>query len=268
MIKQCCAVTLILSAFWAQIAAAASPAADKYAGIHAVAVVSAIGHVPILGTGPMFSWTSPPEVTFPDDWKLDDFTSSLITDALKSRFTVLRVPAEPDFAKHLNAGLFTTAFSKYRDLLKEKPLLQPVDAYVMIVAREISSGYGDWTGLQLAHMGGGLLGREQTLASAAYEVDVYDATTGSRIDFGTSRLPDAGPLSTGLISDICSGGDLSVTPDKLSETQKQQITDEFHFLIAATLPTALKNAGLVASADPISAAAARQSAEGVCRPNG
>ena len=115
----------------------------------------------------MFSWTSPPEVTFPDDWKLDDFTSSLITDALKSRFTVLRVPAEPDFAKHLNAGLFTTAFSKYRDLLKEKPLSQPVDAYVMIVAREISSGYGDWTGLQLAHMGGALLGREQTLASAA-----------------------------------------------------------------------------------------------------
>ena len=42
MIKQCCAVTLILSAFWAQIAAAASPAADKYASIHTVAVVSAI----------------------------------------------------------------------------------------------------------------------------------------------------------------------------------------------------------------------------------
>jgi len=233
-------MTLIL---WAPDLAFAKRAPDEYAHIRTVAVVSALGNIPMRGGGE-HGWRQRADVTIPGDWAIDDFVTTLVADALRYRFQVLRVPSGPGAARDLLAALALSPFDGFQERVKAKPLALSVDAYIVVYPVTVEVSGEQWEGLALTHSGG-LFRRGRTFASAAYAVAVYDARTGGRIGYGTARSPDAGPPPALLTVETCDNEIWASRPDKLTPAQQLEINDAFRALIARSLPAALQDAGLI-----------------------
>jgi len=212
---------------------------DPYADIHTVAVASALGQIPMRATGFTFGGR---RGMVPRGWEVDDFVTTLVADALKHRFRVLRVPSAPGAAKEIVTDPSISPFYWLQERLRAMPLPQSADAYAIVYPVTVELADTKWEGLALTH-GGGLFGRGWTIVSAAYAVGVYDARTGERMDVKTVDLP-VNPPSAHLAIEACDNAIWASRPDRLTIFQQLQINDGFRDLIAKSLPAALRDARL------------------------
>jgi hypothetical protein len=215
---------------------------DPYARIHTIAVASALGQIPMRTSGFTFGER---RGMVPLGWEVDDFVTTLVADALKYRFRVLRVPSEPGAAREIVTDPSISPFDWLQARLRDKPLPQNADAYVIVYPVTVQLDDSKWEGLALTHSGG-LFGRAWTMVSAAYAIGIYDAQTGDRMDERTADLPKMNPPSAHLAMEACDNAIWASRPDRLTVTQRLQIHDGFRDLIAKSLPAALHDARLLA----------------------
>jgi hypothetical protein len=218
-------------------------ATGPYARIHTIAVASAVGQIPMRASGFAFGGRGG---TVPRGWEVDDFVTTLVADALKHRFTVLRVPSGPGAANEIVADPSISPLDWLQQRLQAKPLPQSVDAYVIVYPVTVELADSRWEGLALTHTGG-LFGRGRTMVSAAYAVGIFDAHTGDRLDEGISNFAEVNPPSAHLAMEACDNSIWATRPDRLTLTQQLQINDGFRDLIAKSLPAALEDAHLIAA---------------------
>jgi hypothetical protein len=215
-------------------------ATDEYANIHTVAVVSLLGGVQVNSAND-FKWTNTPDYPLPADLQLDDFATAQAAAALKDRFTVIRLPSQRYPAANYQASFLSGPFDKLRDRLKSDPATANVDAYIVISPNTVDVLGSEWTGLSLTHAKG-MFGRESTFLWAVYDVTVYDARTGSRIDYGTAKMTRGYALAA---VETCDNGLWASAPEQITDAQKQQIADQFQATIAQSLSVALMGAQLI-----------------------
>ena len=230
-------------------AAQAEEAADPYAGIRTIAIVSAVGDGLTLKQDRDLFGASAPDVVLATGADIDGYITAQIARAVAGRFTVVDGAVEPalldggilppQIAAKLHTlaagGSGPDALIVVRPIAIEQRLDQP--QYTMRFS---------YNGLS-ATRGTGLFGGHSILLSAQYEVLVIDARTGRHIAGAAARAP-----ATGMFGrqpdpiEICDDAFWPIPLDRPSPDQLSQIRAELHAIIGASLPNALQGARLTA----------------------
>lgn len=210
---------------------------DEYAAVHTVAVVSTLGGALHWETTGMtrFDYSQEPLKL---DWNIDDYVEHAIAGALRGHFKV----GDKALPRGLFAGDSTDGqlSRNARSVLAGLPEAAGVDAF--IVVRPSKLAYYDLTGIVASHHSGAF-GREMTDLRSSFEVEIFDARSGERIDYGTANSPIE-HAQWGL-TERC---DESLWTDKqasLSALQKAKMVEAVRSVIDKSLPFALSNAKLI-----------------------
>ena len=225
------------------IIASTAAAADEYAGIRKVGVISAIGdsfHVSKVG----FTVFGNSGYTFPiSAWGLDAIVAQQVTDAIKNRFAVKPIAADPSPIEQTKDGEDLGTF------VRSLPAGNAVDAYVVVYKFRCSEQCAGTpfalSGLGLAHHDG-LFGHQDNLLYAFYGVAVVDAKNGKTIDYGTGNL-GGGVLGLNMPYAEADASVWAEALDALQPSQKETLKAEMIGLIQQSLSNALTNAKLTAN---------------------
>ena len=134
-----CAILLfVISSITTQTA----DAADEYANVHSVAVVSAIGELLMLHKVEARIFRHPDEFVLITSWGIDDWITKMVTDALSPRFAVKHLAIDTSRLADCDGYLQCTAAVPPRD---------DVDAYVIVF--KSTTPNLDLTGLGIARTG-------------------------------------------------------------------------------------------------------------------
>jgi hypothetical protein len=222
---------------WIPIAASAA-GRDEYAGIHTVAVVSAIGDTLHFTEAPrMFSGGT--DALPISSWGIDPSVETQIAQAVGTRFTVKTISVDTSAVAKCDGR------EQCADAL---PRTDQVDAYVVAynaAAADPIGGSGDIFGLGMYHHQGLLGMADVHSVYAIFAVAVVNARTGEIIDYGTAKLPEAHFLGEHLnpIEAIPESA-WPANPPNLAPDQQATVKQTLTRLIATTLPYALHSAHL------------------------
>jgi len=182
----------LLSMFSAIAARAANEAGDEYANIHTVAVVSALGSDITMQTYGATVFDNALYMLHAN-WSPDALVIQQIKAALGGRFTIGNA-VDPQAFANIAPGALGDMGSALRQRVLAQPKANGVDAYVVVVPDTVTLMGLSWRGLQVTR-NLALFGRGGTSVNAYYMVEVIDAVTGDRIDYGTARYPASGYLT-------------------------------------------------------------------------
>jgi hypothetical protein len=219
---------------------------NEYAGIHTVAVISAVGDsfnfeqegLPVFFSG---SGNPPLEIS---SWGIDLWVKQKVADALSSRFTVTPVDIDTIALRRCTAPA---------QCAQALPPRTGIDAYVLVYKAWTPNpitGHGDISGLGLLYHKG-LFGVGDIYAiHSIYGVAVIDARTGEVIDHGTGRTDTTDFFGTH--SDPVEVAKATLWPAHPPEMTAEQQTEAKQIIIQQidkTLMHALKNAKLIPGSD-------------------
>jgi hypothetical protein len=221
---------------------------DQLARIHSVAVVSLLGNqVDMQTQGTRFDYA---DYKLHTDWNFDDPVREYVTKAIQPRFIVTDGALDPQIFSGAKSGPFRSMWVEIGDRLRALPQKPAVDAVIVVHPEETdSTGYLS-AGLAVTHDAPFLFNKGATTIAANYSVDIYDAKTGDRIDYGTGRFPASGYL-TGYspAREQCSNSVWADSEGQLSTDQKSRIHQELWSLLTRSLPYAMASAGLIERSD-------------------
>jgi hypothetical protein len=234
--------TLLLAIAGSTVASTGAVGRDEYANVHTIGIISDLGDdVPVLKVYDrvplfeLFGGSTPPNSTeiLHSGWRIDEFVASEIASALAGHFTTKSVAAV------LGSFPESPSYEPPPDAFGRQILALPadaVDAYVVVHRTELyvdagPSGF-DEKGLEVANFSGAFGGGAGILAN--FQIGVFDARTGYRIDYATARLMK-----------ICKSGLLADNIAQLSPLQKDAIRSELLTMIHKELPSLLRSAGLI-----------------------
>lgn len=234
--------TLLLAVTGSTVASTGAVGRDEYANVHTIGIISDLGDdVPVLKVYDrvplfeLFGGSTPPNSTeiLHSGWRIDEFVESEIASALAGHFTTKTVAA--------GTGSFpeSPSYEPPPDEFRRQILALPADAvgaYVIVHRTELyvdagPSGF-DEKGLEVANFAGAFGGGAGILAN--FQIGVFDAKTGDRIDYATARLMK-----------ICKSGLLADGVAQLSSLQKEAIRAELLTMIHKEVPSLLRSAGLI-----------------------
>jgi hypothetical protein len=258
---------LVASVFVA--GANASLAADRYANVHSVAIVSALGDGILLEQKADVTLNdTAPTVVFDSKLDLDGFATKLVTDAVSARFTVVDSAIDP--SQIMDATAPADIVRKMMDH-RNSDSAPPVDAFIVIhpdtwnVQTPIRALVNSYSGLSLMHIHG-LFGGYDTILSIQYTVTVFDAKTGKVIDFGTANLATRNFLRNPKPLLFCDGKLWPDDPEHLDDARATQLRTDIMAVMARSLPIALEGANLIEKADDLKLATPAKDAR-VCKSN-
>jgi hypothetical protein len=223
---------------WTPIAASAANR-DEYAGIHTVAVVSAIGDTLHFTVAPRIFSLGGSESLSIASWGIDPSVAAQITQAVGTRFSVKTIPVDASAVAKCDGR---------EQCAGAMPHTDQVDAYIVAykaVAPDPISGNGDIFGLGMYHHQGLLGMADVHSVYAIFAVAVVNARTGEVIDYGTAKLPEAHFL--GEHFNPIEAVPESTWPDNppvLTADQQATVKQTLMRLISTTLPYALHSAHL------------------------
>jgi hypothetical protein len=228
---------------------------DEYAKVHTVAIVSTLGGALHWETTGMtrFDLREEPLAL---DWNIDDYIERSIAGAVRGRFAVGKAPPRDSFAGD-------SEDSRLSRSARTIAATGGVDA--IIVVRPSKLPYQDTAGIVVSHHSGAF-GRELTDLRSAFEVEVFDARTGERIDYGTANSPTE-HAQFGLM-ERCEESIWAAKTALLSAQQKSKIVDAIESVVDKSLPFALSNAKLIEpdAARTLAAPAADDPGSKTCQP--
>jgi hypothetical protein len=245
---------LIVFLVAATLTAAARADEDEYAGVHTVAVVSTLGGALHWETTGMTRFDVKDEKLHLD-WNIDDYIEHSIAGVLRGRFAVSgQAPSRPLFAGSYDGALPRNA----------RAAVAGVNAYVVVRPSKLPDH--DTAGIVVSHHGGAV-GDEATFLRSSFEVDVFDAHSGQRIDYGTANSPIL-HAQWGL-SERCDDSLWASPPASLSARQKSAVAAAIRSAVDRTLPFALSNAKLIPedAARSLAAPDAGESGSATCHPS-
>jgi len=244
----------LIAGFAATLALAARADEDEYAKVRTVAIVSALGgHLHWETTGmTRFDYKDEPLHL---DWNIDDYMERSIAGVLRGRFTVSG-QAQP---RTLFAGSYDGSLPR-----NARMAATGIDAYIVVRPSKLPDY--DTAGIVVSHHGGAV-GDEATFLRSSFEVDVFDARSGERIDYGTANSPIE-RAQWGL-SERCDNNLWAARPASLSAQQKSAIVAVVKSAVDRTLPFALSNAKLIPedTARGLAAPDAGESGSTTCHPS-
>lgn len=233
-----------LFSFFAAAVSISPVKADEYSKVHSVAIVSALGNVvnaervgaTIFGAG---------EFKLQMDWDLDAKLVQMAKAALAgSRFAVVDV--EPAIFPAPKSGLIDE--SDVRKAIRAMPKKPDVDAFVVFLPTvnpvTYSSGYSFSYDVRLG------IREPITFFGLWYQVVVFDAATGSRIDYGSGQRPSTDTL-TGHEPPVavCSKDMWAEKPQDFSPEQKGRLEGQYLALLGESVNYAMASAELISKAD-------------------
>src|ERR1700733_68770 len=160
-------------------------AAEKYAGIHTVAIVSALGDIYFTDDktpfNSAFDW-----VLGTWDWKLDEAAAAKIAKLLDPRFAVKEVAYNRGaFAQpKRNDPVSKMLDSSKESLVSQLPRDNGVDAYILVRPCWFSGDYIAMSGLAVARQ----WNDERAVIYANYVIEVVDAKTGEILSQSVSHV--------------------------------------------------------------------------------
>jgi hypothetical protein len=219
------------------LAAEARADEDEYSAVHTVAVVSTLGGALHWETTGMtrFDYKDEPLRL---DWDVDAYVEHAMADALRGHFRV----SDKTLPRGLFAGDSTDSplSRNARSVVAGLADAKGVDAFVVVRPSKLADY--ELTGIVASHHGGAF-GHEMMDLRSSFLVDVFDARSGQRIDYGTANSPIE-HAQWGL-TERC---DESMWADKqasLSALQKAKLVAAIRSVIDKSLPFALSNAKLI-----------------------
>jgi hypothetical protein len=228
---------LLIAGLTAALIAPARADDDEYAKVHTVAVVSTLGASLHWETTGMtrFDYLDEPLRL---DWSVDDYVERAIAGMLRGRFVVTgKAPPRNLFEGDSNdSQLSRTA----RMSIAALPEAAGVDAYIVVRPSKLPNQ--DDMGIAVSHHSGAF-GRELTDLRSSFVVEVFDAKTGERIDYGTANSP-LERAQWGLV-ERCDEAIWANKVALLTAQQKAKIVDAVATVIDKSLPFALDNAKLI-----------------------
>lgn len=237
---------------------AVASAADKYANVHTVAIVSAIGEELALTKIGTMVFGNARSVLSISDWGIDAMVTRQIASALSPRFQIKNVSADTKALAKLEVPTLFSSGPSPEDVVRGLPADNGVDAYIVVSPFWTEDGYGGTNqklgGLGLYHHE--TLGDAMDAMYAFYAINVYDARTGERLDYGTARIGESNWLGKMLPWKVTSGSDWAETPGAMTDAQKADVRAAMTSLIQESLVYALQNANLVAETPAGGASAA------------
>jgi hypothetical protein len=257
-------VHLIAAALAASALLSPAEAADTYANIHTVAVVSAMGDgagMHLRGHTIFGNQNS----TLHTDWQLDAHIAARLRALLGTRFKVSDVALDTSALTAREPSGFNGAWSGLQAWVKAQPASNAVDAYVVVVPDSMPVEYPENRGVQVVH---DLLSLHEdvTAVMVFYRIGVYDAKTGERIGQGEARYPDSGTIS-GYSPPIvhCGNAMWADTADAMTPAQKAMLRQEVQSLTDRSLGYALSDAGLIDDAAAAADARTAPAGEATCK---
>lgn len=154
----------------------------NYAGIHSVAVISAIGQTLTLGNAALLTTHSSLSIA---DWNFDRGVEDIVSRDLAGRFTVKTVAHDSAALAAIPNGFYDTSSEKALQAYIAALPDHGVDAFV-VVRPDAEKGTPTTPGLSLDATVGGTKPLEQ----ANFEIDVIDAQSGRVISHAYSRAVD------------------------------------------------------------------------------
>ena len=215
----------------------ASAADRKYANVHTVAVVSALGGaITVNRLG--FRWNAN-EYKLPIEWELDAQLTRQATAILAKHFVVNEV----DPKTLIPSGPESTELNSVRERIASMPKMVGVDAYVVILPDPAEVSYGEGA---VVTRDPGLFGGGNTILGLHYKVWAIYASSGKVIDFGTAENPASENIfGSSLPFDTCDNSLWSDSVDSFSVEQKASLRKEFAVLASRSIGYTLANAGLI-----------------------
>ena len=242
------ACTLGASAAWAD------EAADPYAGIHTVAIVSALGDVLTLKHDNGFLGSRPPESVLDTRAHLDDFVTAQIAQALAGRFTIVDGAVDPAL---LSGGALPREVAAKLHPLRAGGTGPDAIVFVhpITVEHQLDQKYFtvrySISGMS-ASLTTGWLGNHTILFSTLYEVVAIDAHTGRILGGAKAQSPATGIFGNRAEPvETCDYAFWPQPQDDPSPDQLLQIGAEMHAIVGASLPNALQGAHLTAQGNDI-----------------
>lgn len=245
----------------------ASFAADRYANIHSVAIVSALGDGILLEQKADVTLSNlAPDIVFDSKLGLDSFVTKAVTDAVSARFKVVDAPIDPALLKNFNIP------PDVLNQMTSQPTANAataVDAFIVIhpdtwnVQTPIRVLVNSYSGTSLMHIKG-MFGSYDTILSVQYTVTVLDAKTGKVIDYGTANLATPNFLRNPKPFLFCDGKLWPDDPQHLDDVTASQLRTDVMAVMARSLPIALESANLIKNADDLQLATPPSSAR-VCK---
>ena len=242
----------ILSGVLLVAALSAANAADKYADIHTVAIISTLGdQILVEKKADVINTDLSPSVTIDSKLGIDAYISKEIASAISSRFVIADADVDPSYLTDF--PISPERLSELKERFSARPqssvdafiIVHPVkyDAPSMLRTVEIAR-----TGIVLTHTKG-LFGVSDTSLNIDYMVSVLDAKTGKKIDYGTAftRTPEffhPNPVPL-LFCDTKKAWPQD--PQHPDEAVLKQLDAEIMAVIATSLPVALNGANLTKS---------------------
>ncbi len=203
------------------IAATPAAAADRYAGIHTVAIRSTLGDGLTLKRDADLFGSTAPDTVLHSGADIDGYVAGQIRAAVAGRFAVVDPSANPDAIIVVHAA----QIEQHVDL----PQFSATFRYSGLSATRSE----------------GLFGAHSILLSAQYTVSVIDAKTGKEIGYGQAKGPATGMF--GNQPDPIEKCDDAFWPASVQDPtadEVQQIRADLMAIIAMSLPNAMVNAGL------------------------
>ncbi len=211
--------TLAGGLFLALAFAGSAQAGDDLAGIHSVAIVSAIGDTVTLADanegGGFFNAVDPQRIDS-KDWGIDEAVTKQIADAIRGRFTVKIVAYNRAAFTHIPWSPIPNQQAPVEMPLRA--LTNPgVDAYFVVSKMQIADAVGyagpNQSGLGLAHESGGMFSSDTITMYAIYTIRVIDAHTFKTLETEGAHLPKTGLLPRVPIVEV----DNSLWPGRMSD---------------------------------------------------
>lgn len=197
-------------------------ARDRYAAIHSVGVISAIGdRLAITSTGMMAVGRDKKDMPI-DDWGIDRWMVTTLSQALAARFEVKPV--------NVDRAAFFDCAAKCAGLLKRD---SGVDAFVLVRKVEESAFKDATSGISL-HFTRAMLGKYTLTTDSDFVIEVIDAKTGKVLDYGSPDQPVV----------IFTANDWPNSWEELTQAQRETLKSTITDNIEKELPVALNSASL------------------------
>lgn len=229
---------------------------DKLSNIRTVAVISLLGNeVDMQTQGTRFDYA---DYKLHADWNFDTLIRDYVTKAVGDRFTIKNDAVHPQLFHDVKNTAFDSVWSEISDRLKAVSQKPEVDAVIVVYPNATDTTGFVSPGLAVTHSAPFLFNKGATNLAATYGVGIYDAKTGSRIDYGTPKVAASGYIfGNSPPWEGCPNTIWADSEDKLTVDQKKTIRQELWSLITRSMPHALLNAGLIskAQADVLDASA-------------
>lgn len=164
-------------------------AAEKYDGIHTVAILSALGDVYFTDDKTPFNAVRDWILEIPD-WKIDDAATAKIAKLLYPRFTVKEVAFHRyAFAQHQRSHAILSMFGDSEETVVKQLVLQlprdnGVDAYIVVRPCWFKGDYISMSGLAVARQ----WNDERAVIYTSYVIEVVDAKTGEILSRSVSHV--------------------------------------------------------------------------------